>query len=194
MEEKVTMLADLISKRRSIYPPQYNEKNIPDYLIKEVLNAANWAPNHKKTEPWRFKVIRGNALNRFSDYMGAYYKANTPEEKYSEIKYKRNKKKALQSNCIIAICMRRHPEEILPEWEEIAATAAAVQNMWLMCTALEIGAYWSSPSKAVNNNEFIKLEDGERCLGLFYMGYWDVVELESPRKSSIDEKTVWIED
>jgi nitroreductase len=34
---------------------------------------------------------------------------------------------------------------MVPEWEEIAAVSMAVQNMYLTCTANNIGCYWSSP-------------------------------------------------
>lgn len=59
---------------------------------------------------------------------------------------------------------------MLPEWEEVAATAMAVQNMWLMCTSMGIGSYWSSPSAIKKMNEFTELEENEECYGIFYMG------------------------
>ena len=67
--------------------------------------------------------------------------------------------------------MQRDPENRVPEWEEIAATAMAVQNMWLVATELGIGAYWSSPGLINYFGEFLNLAQGERCLGFFYMGY-----------------------
>ena len=35
-------------------------------------------------------------------------------------------------------------EKRMPEWEELAATAAAVQNMHLMATSLGAAGYWTS--------------------------------------------------
>ena len=35
--------------------------------------------------------------------------------------------------------MDRNTENLIPEWEEIAAVSMSVQNMWLTCTANEIG-------------------------------------------------------
>ena len=137
-------LLQLIQNRRSIYPPSYIDKPIGKEILEQILEAANWAPNHKKTEPWRFKVIRGAAKERLGQYMADFYKANTPEEKFPAMKFKKNIKKAAKSDTIIAICMKRDPAESLPEWEEQAAVAMAVQNMWLMCTAHGIGSYWGS--------------------------------------------------
>jgi nitroreductase len=100
-----------------------------------------------------------------------------------------NPKKAA---AVIAICMQRDPQERVPEWEEIAATAMAVQNMWLCCTELGIGCYWSSPGLIAYMDEFFDMEPGENCLGFLYMGYYDA-ELEAGIRTSIEDKTLWFE-
>ena len=49
---------------------------------------------------------------------------------------------------LVAVCMSRHQptpgKKQIPEWEEMAAVACAVQNMHLMATARGVAAYWSS--------------------------------------------------
>ncbi len=182
---------ELIRKRRAIFPKTYNSKPIERNVIEEVLENANWAPTHRHTEPWRFKVLVGAALERFGDYLSTYYKANTPEEAFSEVKFKKMQENPRMSACAIAICMQRDPQERVPEWEEVAAVACAVENMWLTCTAHGIGCYWSTPEAALNANEFLGLKEGERCLGVFYMGYHDLEGLQGKR-SPVEEKTEWI--
>lgn len=187
----IQALNQLIKNRRSIFPQTYTDQPIPQDIIEQILENANWAPNHKKTEPWRFKVFQGAALERLSNYLGDWYVANTPEEKFSEKKLEKTKKKPIQSACVIAICMQRDPKESLPEWEEIAAVACAVQNMWLSCTAYNIGCYWSSPRSIIEAREFLGLEEKEQCFGLFYMGYHNMPPIESQR-GDIKEKVSWI--
>lgn len=187
----IQALNQLIKNRRSIFPQTYTDQPIPQDIIEQILENANWAPNHKKTEPWRFKVFQGAALERLSNYLGEWYVANTAEEKFSEKKLEKTKKKPLQSACVIAICMQRDPKESLPEWEEIAAVACAVQNMWLSCTAYNIGCYWSSPRSIIEAREFLELEEKEQCFGLFYMGYHNMPAIESQR-GDIKEKVSWI--
>lgn len=186
--EQVTVL---IRKRRAIFPKTYNERPIERRIIEEVLENANWAPTHRFTEPWRFKVFTGPARLRLGDYLGEYYKNNTPPGEFSDVKFKKTMENPAKSACIIAICMQRDPEERVPEWEELAAVACAVENMWLTCTAHGIGCYWSTPQAALEANEFLGLKAGERCLGLFYMGYHDLEDLPG-RRSPIEEKTTWI--
>lgn len=184
-------LNQLIKNRRSIFPETYIEKPIDRSIIEQILENANWAPNHKRTAPWRFKVFRGQALERLSDYLAQWYKDNTPEEAFSDMKYKKTKQKPLRSDCVIAICMQRDPNASLPEWEEIAAVSCAVQNMWLTCSAYDIGCYWSSPRSITEADEFLNLSDGERCLGLFYMGYHKLSGLEGKREP-VEDRVVWL--
>jgi len=186
-------LFELIAKRRSIFPKQYNDKQIPTNIIMDILVQANWAPTHRLTEPWRFKVLRGKALERLGDLSEKLYQENTSSENFSAEKMAKKGLKPRQSSCVIAICMNRDPKESVPEWEEIAAVACAVQNMWLACTALEIGAYWSSPGTIASHEfiDFLELEVGEKCLGLFYMGYYDDAPQEGKR-TPIGPKVTWM--
>ena len=185
----------LIAKRRSIFPKQYNSKPISTATIMEILAQANWAPTHRLTQPWRFKVMRNSALERLGDLSAQLYKETTAPEKFSEDKYRKKGLKPRQSACVIAICMQRDPKESVPEWEEIAAVACSVQNMWLACTALDIGAYWSSPAIISHQKfeSFLELKEGEKCLGLFFMGYYDEA-FQSGQRSPISEKVTWIND
>lgn len=183
----------LIRSRRSIFPNTYIDKPIPRAIIEEILENANWAPTHRLTEPWRFKVFQEKALQRLSDYLANWYKVNTPPDQFSDIKYKKTQQKPLRSACVIAICMQRDPMERVPEWEEVAAVSCAVQNMWLTCTVNDIGCYWSSPKSIIEADEFLQLQEGERCLGLFYMGYHKLPELPGKRQP-MAEKVEWWEE
>ena len=77
------------------------------------------------------------------------------------------------------------------EWEEVAAVACAVQNMWLTTTAYDIGAYWSSPGYIKDIGPFLKLAEGERCLGFFYMGHHDTPDIPRNRQP-INDKVEWL--
>ncbi|WP_422350036.1 nitroreductase family protein [Flagellimonas sp.] len=184
------MIFELIQNRRSVFPAQYNNKPIARETIEKILEAANWAPTHKKTEPWRFKVFMNGKQQELGQFLSDKYQEVDPKPK--QVKINKLKENPERSGAVIAICMQRDPEERLPEWEELAATAMAVQNMWLCCTELGIGCYWSSPGLIKYMDEFLDLEVGEKCLGFFYMGYYDGDIESSPRKP-ISEKVQWLE-
>ncbi|MBV6654111.1 MAG: nitroreductase [Mameliella sp.] len=182
---------DLIRRRRAIFPKTYIDRAIPKSIIEEILENANWAPTHKFTEPWRFRVFTGKSREKLGQHLAELYKMNTPEELFSEKKYEKNLHKPQRSACVIAICMQRDPEERVPEWEEVAAVACAVQNMWLTCTANNIGSYWSSAKALQADKAFLNLNEGERCMGLFYMGYHELPELPG-RRGPVEDKVTWM--
>lgn len=164
------MIKDIIHKRRSVYPAMYSDAPIAKETIEELLLAAHQAPTHRKTQPWRFKVFHSEQQRAaLGDFLGKKYR-NTIGN-YSEFKEAKIRNKPTQAACVIAICVQEDPEKRVPYWEEVAATAMAVQNMWLLCTELGLGCYWSSPALMQYLNEFISLENGERCLGFFYLGH-----------------------
>ena len=185
-------LNELIKKRRAIFPKTYIAgKEIPQDIIENILENANYAPTHKFTEPWRFRVLRGAALQKLANFLVNDYQTMTPLAEQTEMKLKKISENAVRSGCAIVILMKRH-EDILPEWEEISAVAMAVQNMWLTCTAYDIGSYWSSPSAITERgDDFLDLADDERCLGLFYMGYHNMPDLPAQR-TPIAEKVEWM--
>ncbi len=167
-------LQDVIASRRAVFPRQMNGKRVPKDVINKILESANWAPTHRNTEPWRFQVYFGQAMNALLDLCKDCYVKNTPAEKFKSVKVEKIEERKQQVSHIIAICMKRN--EILPEWEEIAATAMAVQNMWLVLSETNFyGGYWSTPAYALGEDfrSFLKLEEEERCLGLFYAGTID---------------------
>lgn len=190
MKSHIEVLSEIISARRSVYPAMYIDKPIEKSTLEAILKSANYAPTHRQTQPWRFVVITKGTLPAFATEMSELYKKNTSPDKFSEKKYADIHDKILRAGAIIAICLRPHPE-LLPEWEEIASTATAVQNMWLTATAHGLGSYWSSPGMIHHLKPFLRLPEEQKCIGLFYMGYTEAVLPQSPR-TPIEEKTTWI--
>ena len=184
------MITEIIRNRRAVFPAQYNGEPISKAEILKILSSSNWAPTHKRTEPWRFKVFHGDSQLALGEFLSETYKRTT--DKFSDRSYEKMKENPAKAGCVIAICFQRDEKAGLPEWEEIASTAMAVQNMWLTAAEMKIGAYWSSPSIKDYLGDFVNLEEGEKCLGFFYMGKYDEELPEGTRKTSIEEKTEWI--
>lgn len=196
----------LIQRRRSIFPKDYTGAAPPRAHVEAMLEAARWAPTHGKTEPWRFAIISGDARQEFSNLCTEIMKdklgSESPAfEKYLTKQERKRKDKAKVAH-FIAIGMKRkaNPEKVMPEWEEIAATACAVQNMHLVATAYGVASYWSSggPIDDVRILDYLGLskDDGDRCLGLFHVGMADparVAAYRAKRSSMADgERVRWI--
>ena len=60
--EKIDILMDIIRTRRSVFPPLYaSDKEVPRSIIEKILEAANWAPSHKKQNPGDFMFLQRKA-------------------------------------------------------------------------------------------------------------------------------------
>jgi len=182
-----------IKSRQSIFPASFTGGVVNDSLITQILENANTAPSHRNTEPWRFRVISSDKLESFADFMQSSYKAHTPPGSFKQKKYDKTRSKILKSSHLVILSMQRDPAESVPEWEELAATACAIQNIYLSLKSLGLGGYWSTPAYLIDNIEdYTSMEEGERCLGLFYIG---VAGDELPpikEKGSLTDKVKWL--
>lgn len=180
----------IVRRRKSVYPMQYIDKPIPKEILQELLINANHAPTHKRTEPWRFKVFLGEGKQRLGEFLAQKYEELTPD--FSSEKSNKIRTKCQRSGALLAIVLHRDPKEGVPEWEELASVACAVQNLWISLDQYGIGGYWSTPASCEFLGEHVPLLDNERCVGFFYMGYHESQAPIMP-KQPIENKTEWIE-
>jgi nitroreductase len=162
-------------------------------MIELMLENANWAPTHGLTEPWRFRIFQGESRQKLSDTLQRLYQEHTPRESFRPDKFEKLGKNPLLAPVVITIGMHRDLTGKIPELEEIAAVACAVQNMHLTAAALGLGAFWSSPPIIYTDamRDFLELDKQGQCLGLFYVGWpQEGLSLES-RRTPIDQKSSW---
>ena len=181
---------EAIRARRSVYPAQYIDKPIPKEIIEALLVNANHAPTHKLTEPWRFKVFTDEGKTRLGDFLAEKYQEITPN--FVEGKVEKIKKNCVKAGVVLSIIIHRDPQERVPEWEETASVAMAVQNIWLALDQYELGGYWSSPGFSQYLGEHVTLKENETCIGFFYIGACDPLE-RIIKKGPIEEKVEWVE-
>lgn len=184
-------IKNTILQRRSIFQRDFTTEEISKETIQELLACAHAAPTHKRTQPWRFVVFRGEGRQRLADEIGRLYETHTDPEKFLEKTKEGMRRKVLDSEVVIAICV--HYSGAIPAWEEVAATATSVQNIWLAASAKGLGGYWGSPGLIIKHiGEFLKLGSNEECLGFFYMGHHRAEPRESLR-DPLEEKVTWVE-
>lgn len=184
---------ETIKNRRSIFATAFTGEKIKKEIIQQLLENANWAPSHKNTEPWRFKVYSGNTLNGLVDTFIQQYKASTLEEKQNISKIsKLEEQKQKVSHLLVIIC---EFSGLVPQMEEIAATACAVQNMYLSLNDLNIAGYWSTGNGTFSNEmrDYFQLKENQLLMGYFYLGILDsTLPKPNPRKKAIEEKVEWM--
>lgn len=183
----------VIQSRRSTKPRLFNGQKIEDRIVWQILENANWAPNHGLTQPWRYKVFTASGLEKLGNFQAELYKKLTPEDKFKPEKYERMKSNLLKSSHVVVICMERQKSEKIPEIEEIEAVACSVQNMALTAAAYNICSFWGSGGVTYTEElkDFLGLEEKDKCLGYLYLGYSDNPTTKG-RRDSVKDKVEWI--
>jgi nitroreductase len=171
------------------------ERPVAREILDAMLENANRAPTHGLTEPWRFFIFQGEARARLAAGLMELYERTTPEGECRPDKHAKLGQTPLQAALVMAICLHRQDSGKIPEHEEIAAVACAVQNMHLTASAVGLGAKWSSPPVCFTPemNGWLGLRPQDRCLGLFYVGWprEGVFFPDSPRHP-VGEKVTWM--
>jgi nitroreductase len=192
--EEVTKI---IRGRRSMFAAQFKENDpVDDSIIEEMLENANWAPTHKLTQPWRFIVYTGGGLKKFADYQAEMYKMRAEKNgtNFIEGTYQKFKEMPLKASHVIAILMKRTENSGIPVMEEIAATAMAVQNMYLTACANGLACYWGTggPTFWGEAREDFGLEGEDMLMGFFYVAKPTTDSWPAGKREPIGDKVGWI--
>jgi nitroreductase len=183
----------LVRERRSVFPDQFEvNRKVDDEIINEILINATWAPNHGREEPWLFTVFTGEGLKKLAAFQSELYKQTTPDN-FKELTYQKLQQQPLKASHIIAIGMKKSANKNIPEVEDIAAVACAVQNIYLSVTAYGLGGYWTTGGITYRPQakSFFGLGDDDKLLGFFYVGHVAIPSIGGTRKT-IEEKVNWI--
>jgi nitroreductase len=180
---------DIIKARRTIGAMQ--DKDVSEDAINLMLEAGTWAPNHKKTEPWKFRVFTGDSRVRLGDEMERIMKQKTGHLSEEEAlkKTTKAKKGPLRAPVIIAVAVS--PSGKVPEIEEISAVAAGIQNMLLVAEEQGLATIWRTGEIVYQTelNDFLSLEGDDKLLGLIYVGHPN--KEASSKRIPYQDKTIW---
>ena len=193
MQHKFSELSDIISQRRTIKPQQMNGKLIEDDIVNQLLSLADWAPTHGRTEPWRFFVFAQEKVKQFCTDHAAMHRAAHHEKSTDDV-FQKLSKMGDSASHVILVAMRRGHLPKIPVIEEIAATAAAIQNILLGAQSLGIATYWGTGGSVLHNEmkDYVQLGEQDQVLGALYLGYADMPAKEGLRNIPMSEKVKWM--
>ncbi len=185
----------LARSRRSVFPDQLEAgKKIDDNIIKEILTNATCAPDHGKSEPWRFTVFTGEGLKKFASFQSELYKQEAGEN-FKEATYTKLQQNPLKASHIVAIGMKRTMTKKIPEIEDIIAVACAIENIYLSLTAYGLGGYLTTGGVTYKEKAkvFFDLSEEDKLIGFFYIGH---VALPSTgaKRLPLEERMKWIDE
>jgi nitroreductase len=144
---------DAIRTRRT--HKQFADEPVPRALVEELLELACWAPNHKLTEPWRFRVVGPETLARLKEVGG-------PKEAPK-----------LDRAPTLVIVTAHMTGDALTDEEDVLATGAALYAVMLAAHARGLASYWRTPEllRTPAGRAAAGLGEDEHVVGVIYLGY-----------------------
>lgn len=159
-------ISQVILGRRTVH--EFRPEEPPRSLLLAAIEHARWAPNHYRTEPWRFYLLSRARGMEIAALNAAIVRAKSGEAA-ADAKLKRWQ--AMPGWLVVTCC--RDPDE-QRQREDYAACCCAVQNLMLYLWPAGVGVKWST-GKVIRDPGFFAAigadPDREFVVGLFWCGY-----------------------
>jgi nitroreductase len=145
-------VGDAIRSRRT--HKQYGPEPLDEASLRDLLDLARYAPNHRLTQPWRFRALGPETRARLEAAAGA-----------------KEAMKLRRAPTLVLATAALSGDPVTDE-EDLHATAAAVYAVLLGATERGLASYWRTPpcfgEPAVR--EVLGLGANERLVALIHLG------------------------
>lgn len=183
--QPIDLLAHVVHSRRTSLVVDADAP-VPEELIDRLLDLAIWAPNHKRSWPWRFAVFTGDGRRRLGEAMAAVAeKAGLSHKKVDKMRVK-----YLRSPVVVVVSSVADKDPYRRA-ENRDAVAAAVQNMLLGATALGLASHWASIDDVVAPavRSLAGTGPADDLVALVYLG-WPTGEVAVPERPAPEVRWV----
>jgi nitroreductase len=132
----------------------FGAEPVPAETLRELIELATWAPNHHSTNPWRFRLLGPDSLERL--------KLATGPEGASKLD---------RAPTLIAVTSLTN-EDAEVEEEDLLATGSAVYALLLAAHARGFATYWRTPGvlRTPEGRQALGIPDNERFVALVHLG------------------------
>ena len=196
-------MQNALYKRRSIR--KYSEREVSEYLIRQLIHAATQAPSSKNRQPWRFVVVRSSSAKSemiAAMKSGLEREASSPSLPQSQhylggaVHTLKIMEAAPVTIFVINPSCRWNtlPTGMEEQFYRLADTqsiGAAIQNMLVTATALELGTLWNCDIFFAYEEICQWLETDEQVVAAISVGFPAEDPMPRPRKS-VDDVTEWL--
>ena len=133
----------------------YRPEPVDREQLEEILDLARWAPNHDLTNPWRFRVIGPQALERLKEAAG-------PESASK-----------LDRAPTLVVCSCVLTGDPVQDEEDLLASACATYIVLLGAHDRGLAGYWRTPAvlRTPAGRRACGIPDGERFVALIHLGH-----------------------
>lgn len=166
--------------RRDVRGNHFVDRELLDCDVDKILRAGLMAPSVGFSQPWEFVVIRDDAIKQAvaNDFEQQNIKANTLFHDENREKYVRLKLEGiLETPVNIAVFYTPSLQPVLGQTSMLDmgeySVVCAIQNMWLMARAMNIGIGWVSILDPDNIKKILKAPQQNKLVAYLCVGHVD---------------------
>jgi len=181
-------LLEIMKARRDVRGNRFVSKEIEDEKLELILEAGISAPSVGYSQPWKFVVIKDekikeNILKNFKDENDKAKEIFKEVDLYSKLKLEGIKETPIN----IAVFYEPQEKNVLgmTSMKKMGeySVVCAIQNMWLMSRALNIGLGWVSILDEQKVLKELKADENSQLIAYLCLGYVDKFYQESELKT-----------
>lgn len=182
--KEIEVLKQIMLLRRDVRGNRFVKKRIDDKILDEILNAANMAPSVGFSQPWKFMIVKSSKKREkiYDEFQKENEKAKKifkGNELYPKLKLEGIK----ESYINIAVLYEKPKKSILGQTTQKKmgeySVVCAIQNLWLMARAYNIGIGWISILKPKRVKKILGIGKEYKLIAYLAVGYVDEF-LEEP--------------
>jgi nitroreductase len=139
--------------------------------LERLLRAAAHAPDQGRLRPWRFIVVNGAAREAFASAAANAKRLRVPTLTDEQVQLERQK--IMKSPCIVVVgCSVQKDNAKVPEIEQVIATGAAAENLFLAAHALGYGVMWKTGAAAYDSRvkSAVGLRADDHIVAILHLG------------------------
>lgn len=182
---------EALKNRRAIR--NYTTQPVEKEKIKQILQAATYAPNDRMREPWHFYVIQDDAMKRYEEMASAYLQERFP----TKPNLVESSLKVVQTTPVAIVVTADIVEDDADATaDNVFAVSSAIMSMWLAAEELGLGFVWRTRGVGLVHDPrmhaFIGANDSQKVVGTIFIGYPEEQELKDKKRTPFEEKTTWL--
>jgi len=168
----------VIAERRDMR--HFINKPVEEKILNKIFHAANHAPSVGLMQPWRFIRISDSNLRQKlfklvdKERVLTAKALNKREDEFMKLKVEG----ILECGELIVVALPNEREQhifgrrTMPKMD-LASTACAIQNMWLVARAEEIGMGWVSIFEPDELSSLLNMPEGSEPIAILCIGHVD---------------------
>lgn len=175
-DQEIAAIYRVVAMRRDMR--HFLPEPLDDALMERLLRAAHLAPSVGFMQPWRFIRVRDRVLrNEIYGLVEAERRATARALAEREEEFMRLKVEGIREcgEILVAALMHEREQHIfgrrtLPEMD-LASVACAIQNLWLVARAENVGMGWVSLFEPEALRQLLRMPEGSRPVAILCLGY-----------------------